>query len=171
MRHYNGVIVTQPTARLIASIRKGLHKTRFLGVGNPSESGCHLLYYYRQMNSLPKDLFIHGHQIFQGRRDRQKVRLNLPGVSHYVFIDDFCGSGQTGVECADTLVGDLKDLDSSVRVDYHSIFGCKHGLERVRERRVFDSVETVVELDETFKCFGRKSRYFISVPAECGRVT
>ena len=50
-------------------------------------------------------------------------------------------------------------------MDYHSIFGCKHGLERVRERRVFDSVETVVELDETFKCFGRKSRYFISVPA------
>lgn len=156
---------TTDVALIQRQFERRLRKTRFLGVGNPSESGCHLLYYYRQMNSLPKDLFIHGHQIFRGRRGSQKVRLSLPRVRHYVFIDDFCGSGETGVECADTLVGDLKDLDSSVRVDYHSIFGCKHGLERVRERRVFDSVESVVELDETFKCFGRRSRYFISVPA------
>ncbi|MBJ7429228.1 MAG: hypothetical protein JHD28_09765, partial [Bacteroidia bacterium] len=28
--------------------------SKFLGVGNPSESGVHLLYYFRQENSLPK---------------------------------------------------------------------------------------------------------------------
>ncbi len=155
---------TTNVAFIQRQFEKRLEKTRFLGVGNPSESGCHLLYYYRQMNALPRELFIHGHQIFRGRRTSRKVRLNLPDVEHYVFIDDFCGSGETGEECATTLVADLKNLNSAVRVEYHSIFGCKHGLERVRKRKIFDSVEAVVELDETFKCFGKKSRYFISVP-------
>lgn len=141
-----------------------LRRARFLGVGNPSESGCHLLYYYRQMNSLPKDLFIHGHQIFRGRRRSRKTRLRLPAVDHFVFIDDFCGSGETGEDCADTIVADVKSLNKKARVDYHCIFGCKHGLERVKRRGHFDSVEAVVELDESFSCFGRKSRYFISAP-------
>src|SRR5205823_2993029 len=35
-----------------------LRRTRFLGVGNPSESGVHLLYYFRQENTLPSSLFI-----------------------------------------------------------------------------------------------------------------
>ena len=39
-----------------------LNCTRFIGVGNPSESGCHLLYYLRQENALPKNLFIHTHE-------------------------------------------------------------------------------------------------------------
>src|ERR1700719_2294145 len=41
-----------------------LASTRFLGVGNPSESGCHLLYFFRQENSLGKDLFWETHKIF-----------------------------------------------------------------------------------------------------------
>ena len=59
---------TTDSALIQRQFERRLHKTRFLGVGNPSESGCHLLYYYRQMNSLPTNLFIHGHQIFEGRR-------------------------------------------------------------------------------------------------------
>ena len=43
---------------------KELACTRFLGVGNPSESGHHLLYYFRQENSLPKAAFINSHEIF-----------------------------------------------------------------------------------------------------------
>ena len=34
--------------------KEELSKTRFLGVGNPSESGVHLLYYFRQENNLEK---------------------------------------------------------------------------------------------------------------------
>ena len=40
------------------------NNTRFLGIGNPSESGCHLLYYFRQENQLSRKLFIHSHEIF-----------------------------------------------------------------------------------------------------------
>ena len=50
---------------LIASLfSRELLATRFLGIGNPSESGTHLLYHFRQENNLPKDLFINAHQIF-----------------------------------------------------------------------------------------------------------
>lgn len=31
--------------------------TRFVGLGNPAESGAHLLYVFRQVNALPKDYF------------------------------------------------------------------------------------------------------------------
>ena len=37
--------------------------TRFLGVGNPSESGVHLLYYFRQENGLSKSSFLDSAQI------------------------------------------------------------------------------------------------------------
>jgi hypothetical protein len=46
--------------------RKVLSETRFLGVGNPSESGSHLLYYFRQESHLGKQYFINSHEdIFQ----------------------------------------------------------------------------------------------------------
>jgi hypothetical protein len=40
------------------SFDQALDRIRFLGIGNPSESGVHLLYYFRQENSLPSELFI-----------------------------------------------------------------------------------------------------------------
>src|SRR5665213_1089771 len=72
-----------------------LRHTRFLGVGNPSESGTHLLYHYRQENSLAKDLFISPDEIFRlGKQENQPTTLRDPSVTRYIFIDDFCGSGQ-----------------------------------------------------------------------------
>ena len=36
---------------LAGLFRQELRRTRFLGIGNPSESGTHLLYHFRQENS------------------------------------------------------------------------------------------------------------------------
>src|SRR5205823_181428 len=55
-----------------------LSRTRFLGIGNPSESGCHLLYFFRQENALSKHLFINSHEIFSRKRRRNKVVLRWP---------------------------------------------------------------------------------------------
>jgi len=38
--------------------------TRFLGMGNPSESGTYLLYFFRQENRLSKKMFINSYEIF-----------------------------------------------------------------------------------------------------------
>jgi hypothetical protein len=107
-----------------------LHATRFLGVGNPSESGCHLLYYFRQENNLSKDLFIHTHQIFTRRGGSGSVQLRDAAVSRYIFIDDFCGSGKQGSEYSRDVVQDIKKLKPDAFVAYHVLFATAKGTKR-----------------------------------------
>ena len=77
------------------SFEKELMATRFLGVGNPSESGVHLLYYFRQENKIPKDLFINTDDVVEyDENGNSKLRDSYKDVKHYVFIDDLCGSGK-----------------------------------------------------------------------------
>ena len=49
---------TTTNEALASRVREELQSTRFIGMGNPSESGVHLLYFFRQENGLGKDLFI-----------------------------------------------------------------------------------------------------------------
>jgi hypothetical protein len=141
-----------------------LQKTLFLGVGNPSESGCHLLYYFRQENGLPKTQFIHTHEVFRREVGTGKFSLRFPDVKRYVFIDDFCGSGEQGTQYSRDVVSDLKRLDASVVVAYYVLFATSDGIGRVRSETSFDDVECIYELDDTFKCFHRDARYFADPP-------
>jgi len=137
-------------------------KTRFLGVGNPSESGNHLLYYFRQENSLGKELFIHSHQIF--RRDTASGPATLvvrdPDIENYVYIDDLCGSGTQATQYMKDVVRPLKALNQNARVYYFVLFATSDGLKAVRDLKCFDAVEAVFELDHTFKTFEATSRVF-----------
>jgi hypothetical protein len=143
-----------------------LQATRFLGIGNPSESGCHMLYYFRQMNSLPKDLFINAYQMFKRDKRTKKRRLAYGRVKKFVFLDDFCGSGSQVIEYAKAMVQEAKELNPQLEIEYHVLFGCRKGVNRVKFSRVFDRVSCLVELDETFTCFGRSSRFFHAAPLE-----
>lgn len=143
-----------------------LEKTRFLGVGNPSESGTHLLYYFRQENNLSKELFINTHEIFDRSTNtsdpgRQSVALRAPEVRRYVFIDDLCGSGSQAVRYSDELVDSINALDSSVEVCYFALIGMDSGLKRVRDRTRFSRVDALFVLDESFQCFHSDSRYYL----------
>ncbi len=55
IREANGNL-TNPN-RLGSLFSSQLSRTRFLGMGNPSESGCHLLYFFRQENALRQNSF------------------------------------------------------------------------------------------------------------------
>lgn len=163
--------------------RIALDRTLFLGVGNPSESGSHLLYYFRQENGLPKSRFIHTHEIFHRRRtskwqllksmflnwkDRFVGTLSLrdPNINRYVFIDDFCGSGHQGKAYSEDIVEDIKSVDPSIEISYFVLCGTQAGMDVVRKNTLFDKVECVFELDDSFRCFSPASRYFPSpVPA------
>jgi hypothetical protein len=145
-----------------------LQATRFLGVGNPSESGSHLLYYFRQENGLPKNLFIHTHQIFS-RPGGAAAQLRDPAVKRYIFIDDFCGSGKQGSRYSQDLVEDVKRLDRSVFVAYYVLFATTTGIKRVRNETAFDAARAIYELDSSFKCFSGESRYFRTPPAGIDR--
>jgi len=142
-----------------AELRQELQKTRFLGIGNPSESGCHLLYYFRQENGLPKDLFIHTHQIFT--RDSSGDRLlRQPDVERYIFIDDLCASGSQASTYSTEFLLELKALGPSKSVHYYAMFAAEDGLNWLCQNTEFDDVECLFLLDRSYKCFDQGSRYY-----------
>lgn len=141
-----------------------LRKTRFLGIGNPSESGTHLLYFFRQENKLPKSLFIQSHEIFERFGQKKKLKLGFPDVKHYVFIDDLCGSGTQALRYSKKIIQDLKSLNKEIRADYLTLFSLGEAKKKVEKDTEFDYVDSVFELDESFRCFNKKSRYFQNIP-------
>ncbi len=137
---------------------KELRATRFLGMGNPSESGTYLLYYFRQENCLDRNLFIHGHDIFKRVSGRRIVKD--PTVKHYIFIDDLCSSGKQAVDYSKKILVELKNIKPKIDVQYFTLIGLKDGIERVSRLTKFNKVEAVFILNDSFKCFNRSSRYF-----------
>ena len=152
---------TVDAAFIQGRFQETLDATRFLGIGNPSESGVHLLYYYRQENQLNKKYFINAHEIFSVE-DGKRV-LRYPSVTRYVFIDDFCGSGSQGKRYSKDILAELKVLSPGCIAAYHVLFATTEGLRVLNEETMFDAVECIYELDATFKCFGDNSRYFSKV--------
>ena len=144
-------------------LRIAENKTRFLGIGNPSESGPHLLYFFRQENRIANNLFINSHEIFN--REGSDVKLNFPDVNHYVFIDDFCGSGSQASGYSKTVLKELKSLNKDVETSYLMLFGTQKGKTVVERETLFDNVESVYELDDTFQCFKEESRIFKHSPS------
>jgi hypothetical protein len=156
---------TTDIALIEREFRSALGRTLFLGVGNPSESGYHLLYYFRQENSLPKTRFAHSNEVFQQKQLSKGQVLKVlrrPNINRYVFIDDFCGSGHQGKEYSKNIVEDIKSLNSAIEVSYFVLFATTTGREYVRKNTAFDVVRCVCELDDTFRCFSPSSRYFPS---------
>ena len=158
---------------------QSLSNTLFLGIGNPSESGSHLLYYFRQENGLSKKNFIHTHEIFQRQPisysriiaaliSNQKSKyagvftLRRPEITRYVFIDDFCGSGHQGLMYSENVVQDIKSLNSKIEVSYFVLCGTTKGMNVLKTKTQFDVVKCVFELDESFRCFSPCNRYFPS---------
>ena len=150
---------------------KELKNTRFLGMGNPSESGYHLLYYFRQENGLPKSLFIQTHEIFNTSAtssrhfsDKRSITfsesLRHKDVTRYVFIDDFCGTGNQGVQYSKDIVSRIKNIDPGIQVLYYVVAATKDGLNKIRRSSKFDEAKCIIELDSSFQLFNHNSRYF-----------
>lgn len=136
-----------------------LMKTRFLGIGNPAESGNTLLYSFRQENKIKKDLFVTIDELLQKHDD----------VQHVVFIDDLCGSG-TQVRYEKKLQECIRTLrleGDCPKISYLMLFGTTTGIDKIRKLKIkdtdikwFDEVEAEMELNDSYKCFGDVSRYF-----------
>lgn len=137
-------------------------KTRFLSIGNPSESSAHLLYFFRQENYLKRDLFISPHELFTHSKDGNEIRANLmvDGIERIVLLDDFCGSGNQATSFHDQFVKFLKAEAPQVKISYYALFAIEDGLNSVKNL-TFDQAEAVFVLDESYKCFSDGSRFFI----------
>ena len=153
-----------------------LEQTRFLGVGNPSESGVHLLYYFRQENELQKKYFINTHEIFKQVEEERIVdssvekylRTDLanPKIKRYIFIDDFCVSGSQAKEYSKDIVSNIKKLDSTIEVSYFMLFSTEYGKQQVEKSTQFDLVKSIFTIDESFRCFSDDSRYYAGSSVE-----
>jgi hypothetical protein len=110
-------------------------QTRFMGVGNPSESGVHLLYYFRQEYGLRKHNFMDTAQIFSGYGGAR--RITDPSIERYVFLDDVCGSGETACTYSTNILEELRAAKPKVQIAYHCLFATEAGLRRVREKTIF----------------------------------
>lgn len=149
--------------------KQELRGTRFLGMGNPAESGTHLLYYFRQENRLAKSLFCTELDLVSGRYDDQETRLSDESISRLVFIDDFCGSGHQAKSYSGKLLGLLDDIAArsgvALTTSYLVLVAMQDGIENVRNETDFDHVAAVFELDETYKSLEPGARQFASAPA------
>ncbi len=148
-----------------------LKQTRFLGIGNPSESGSHLLYYFRQENNVDKNLFINTHEIFNRYGSESPASLAKPEINRYVLLDDFTGSGNQAIEYSKSILEDLSRLNPEAETSYLVLFGSTSALKNVRDNTKFKQVLAVMEFDDSFKCFDENSRFFQTCGPEINKDT
>ena len=146
-----------------------LNKTRFLGVGNPSESGVHLLYFFRQENKIRRDLFVNTDDVIRYDDDNKPyINEAFKDVKRFVFIDDLCGSGIQATSDDSNVrrcVGNIRDVVNNAEISYFMLFGLSNGVEYVRNyefcgKKLYDHVEALIELDGSYSCFSDTSRFF-----------
>lgn len=155
------------SSKIRAMYNQELSSTRFIGMGNPAESGAHLLYYFRQINGLPKDLFtdISGAFSVHDRDGRTQVCKREHNVTRYIFFDDLVGSGSQACEYLGGYLKKVRDDNSDVDLKFISLFSTSGGLQKLNQRSMFDgNASCLFELDETYKAFSDTTRYFNNPP-------
>lgn len=134
-------------------IEESLQKTRFASIGNPSESSSIILYFFRQRNNIPKELFVHSCELIVDEKYKDLEQL--------IYIDDISGSGSQATNKSLTrMVNEIKSKIPSIKISYFTLFSTTAALKVLKESDLFDTVDTIFELDETYKVFSNKSRYF-----------
>lgn len=158
-----------------ARLSDELNRTRFLGVGNPSESGVHLLYFFRQENGLTKSIFLDNAEITERFVDPGGVvsrQLQDTSIRRYIFLDDVCGSGDTALKYSRNILQDIRALDPEIEFSYFSIFGTAAGMSNVRTNTLFNARSAaLIELDASYRCLSNDSRYLRVVPEHVSEAT
>lgn len=145
---------TLDEAFIKAEFKKERDKTLFACVGDTSESSSHLQYPFRQENKISKSLFVD-----YERNGSLKIARTL---TRCVFIDDFCGTGEqvtTNMEVKDKITY-LRKNYPSIKIFYYTLIATMKGMKNVEKSGLFDDVDSVYELDESFECFSPVARIF-----------
>lgn len=141
--------------------KKNLNRTRFLSIGNPSESSAHLLYFFRQENRLERDMFINAHQLYTHTTEGDLLiaKTVVENIDRIVVLDDFCGSGTQATAFDGEFVVNLKKDKPDIEIDYFSLFAIENGLNKIKNLH-YNKAEAIFVLDDTYKCFSKDSRFF-----------
>lgn len=163
---------TADASVLQAAFSEALSRTRFLGVGNPAESGTHLLYYFRQENRLAKELFPNPYELLHASHEDGRFRIADTDVRRLVFIDDVVGTGRQAAEHNVSFIRHLRDAASlssqPVEIWYLALFGAPNGMDIVRGLG-FDRTAAVHELNASQLSFSEESHVYSAPPAGISR--
>ena len=151
-----------------------LKRTRFLGLGNPAESGTHILYDFRLVNKLPLEFFASPHDLFSGGLNVPATKWKYPEVIRLIFIDDFCGTGNQAVDIGRKYVPLMREAAerSNIQIEiwYLTLVATTTGISKLRACALFDRVESVSELDSTYRVFDAESQIYIDPPSNLTRL-
>ena len=148
-------------------------RTRFLGLGNPAESGTHILYDFRLVNNLPLEVFASPHELFSGSLNDPQVEWANTEINRLIFIDDFCGTGSQAKDIGYKYVPFLRDIaqQSNIQLEvwYLTLLATTAGLAALRQCGLFDRVVSVSELDATYRSFDAQSQAYTNPPGDLFR--
>lgn len=141
-----------------------LKASRFISVGNPAESGAHLLYIFRQVNDLKKSLFRDLYHAFKAETDENgeiKWIARDSKIKRYVFFDDFVGGGTQITGYLKETLNNIRHHNPDVKIIFMSIFSTAKGLNILNQPDVFNgNAICLFELDESYKSCTPGARYF-----------
>lgn len=132
------------------NLNSKLLKTRFVPIGNPSESSSNLMYEFRTINGLSKNLFI----------EQSTINSLTDDLENFIFIDDICGSGTQVKLYTKKVIENIKCKYPSAKIHYYTLVASEMGIDSVLRLNWFTSIDTVMKLDDSYKCFSPESRFF-----------
>lgn len=146
-----------------------LKATRFIGLGNPAESGAHLLYYFRQVNYLNKNLFADLKGLFSVAPDRASndvfYGLRDISVTRIILFDDLVGSATQVSLYLTTELRRIRKGNPNLDISFVCLFATTEGLRKLNDQNLFAGKATCIfELDDSFKTHAPNCRYFSPAP-------
>jgi hypothetical protein len=131
-------------------LEETLNKTRFVPIGNPSESSAKLMYDFRSLNKLRKPWFI----------EQAEIDTITDHIENFIFIDDICGSGSQVKDYAEEIIDKIKAKFPYAKIHYYTLVASQKGIDFISGLKWFSTIDSVVRLDDSYKCFSSESRFF-----------
>lgn len=144
--------------------KEELDITLFISVGGGSESGAHLLMPFRHghENTIKEEQCKTQNEAYfiTEQFDYKNIIIKNTKYKKYIFIDDFIGTGEQVMKKLAEDIELLREKDPSLEINYYVLIATEDGLSNVRDKKIFDNVNTLYELDLSFKSVENTSRYF-----------
>lgn len=120
------------------SLKDILNESIFYPLGAAGESGAYIMYYFRQVNKLHKEMIIQSDK--------------LPNIKNKIFVDDVTISGKQ----AEKYLKEYIDVDKKIFL--LTLISTYESIELLEKKNI--KVISCIILDERSKCFSKKSDMF-----------
>ncbi len=115
----------------------------FSYIGYLSESSSHLLYPFRQECDIQLSQMVEPEKI-----PREKIDECLSKNAALIFLDDFCGTGQTALNFWESSAHEIKKNYPNIKIYYLALVAMNMGISRIREHTDFSMICPVVLTDD-----------------------